>query len=101
MAWRGVALSLAVAVAVAIAIATDRMPTTPDRSGRAGRGDEARTLRPLQAAAVTERIAFGPRAGQQVLTLLGAERGRGTVPCLAKGSPMHSARGRGGTSAGR
>ncbi len=35
-------------------------------------GDEARTLRPLQAAAVTYRIAFGPRAGQKVLTLRGA-----------------------------
>jgi hypothetical protein len=33
--------------------------------------DEARTLRPLQAAAVTYRIAFGPRAGQKVLTLRG------------------------------
>jgi len=32
-------------------------------------GDEACTLRPLQAAAVTYRIAFGPRAGQKVLTL--------------------------------
>jgi hypothetical protein len=32
-------------------------------------GEEARTLRPLQAAAVTYRIAFGPRAGQKVLTL--------------------------------
>ena len=32
-------------------------------------GDEARTLRPLQAAAITYRIAFGPRAGQKVLTL--------------------------------
>jgi hypothetical protein len=27
-------------------------------------GDEAPTLRPLQAAAVTFRIAFGSRAGQ-------------------------------------
>jgi len=27
-------------------------------------GEEACTLRPLQAAAVTYRIAFGPRAGQ-------------------------------------
>jgi hypothetical protein len=35
-------------------------------------GDEARTLRPLQAAAVTYRIAFGPRAGRKVLTLRGA-----------------------------
>jgi HPt (histidine-containing phosphotransfer) domain-containing protein len=35
-------------------------------------GEEARTLRPLQAAAVTYRIAFGPRAGRKVLTLRGA-----------------------------
>jgi hypothetical protein len=35
-------------------------------------GEEARTMRPLQAAAVTYRIAFGPRAGQKVLTLRGA-----------------------------
>ena len=35
-------------------------------------GEEARTLRPLQAAAVTYRIAFGPRVGQKVLTLRGA-----------------------------
>ncbi|MCE2907346.1 MAG: hypothetical protein LW712_00715 [Burkholderiaceae bacterium] len=35
-------------------------------------GEEARTLRPLQAAAVTYRIAFGPRAGQKLLTLRGA-----------------------------
>jgi hypothetical protein len=35
-------------------------------------GDEARTLRALQAAAVTYRIAFGPRAGQKLLTLRGA-----------------------------
>ena len=30
--------------------------------------DEARTLRPLQVAACTYRFAFGPRAGQKVLT---------------------------------
>ncbi len=30
-------------------------------------GDEARTLRPLQAAAITYRIAFGPRAGHRWL----------------------------------
>jgi hypothetical protein len=30
-------------------------------------GEEARTLQPLQAAAVTYRIAFGARAGQKVL----------------------------------
>ena len=34
--------------------------------------DEARALRPLQAAACTYRIAFGPRAGQNVLTVQGA-----------------------------
>jgi len=34
--------------------------------------DEARTLRPLQAAACTYRIAFGPRAGQKVPTVQGA-----------------------------
>lgn len=34
--------------------------------------DDACTLRPLQAAACTYRIALGPRAGQQVLTLQGA-----------------------------
>jgi hypothetical protein len=31
-------------------------------------GDKARTLRPLQAAAVAHRIAFGPRVGRKVLT---------------------------------
>jgi len=36
-----------------------------------GDGDEARTLRPLQAAAITYRIDFGPRAGRKVLTLRG------------------------------
>ena len=34
-------------------------------------GEEARTLWPLQAAAITYRIAFGPHAGQKVLTLRG------------------------------
>ena len=34
--------------------------------------DDARTLRPLQAAACTYRIAFGPRAGQKLLTVQGA-----------------------------
>jgi len=33
--------------------------------------DEARALRPLQAAACTYRIAFGPRAGQKVFTVQG------------------------------
>jgi hypothetical protein len=35
-------------------------------------GEEARTLRPLQAAAITYRIAFGHRVGQKMLTLRGA-----------------------------
>ena len=39
-------------------------------------GEEARTLRPLQATAITYRIAFGPRAGQKVLTLGGARTRR-------------------------
>lgn len=38
-------------------------------------GEEARTVRQLQAAAITYRIAFGPRAGQKVPTL------RGAIPC--------------------
>ena len=37
-----------------------------------GDADKARVLRPLQAAACTYRIAFGPRAGQKVLTVQGA-----------------------------
>ncbi|MCL4696393.1 MAG: transposase, partial [Burkholderiaceae bacterium] len=41
--------------------------------------EEARTLRPLQAAAVTYRIAFGPRAGQKVRTLRGAMPREGTA----------------------
>ena len=40
-----------------------------------GDSDEARTLRPLQTAARTYRIAFGPRAGQKVLTVQGAMPG--------------------------
>ena len=36
-----------------------------------GDSDEARTLRPLQAAACTYRIAFGPRAGHKLLTVQG------------------------------
>ena len=37
-----------------------------------GDSDEARVRRPLQAAACTYRVAFGPRVGQKVLTLQGA-----------------------------
>ena len=43
-------------------------------------GEEARTLRPLQVAAINCRIASGPRAGRKVLTLRTAERQHGTVP---------------------
>lgn len=32
-------------------------------------GEELRALRPLQAAAATHRIAFGPRTGQKMLIL--------------------------------
>ena len=35
--------------------------------------DEARALRPLQVAACTYRIAFGPRVGQKVFTVQGAD----------------------------
>jgi len=34
--------------------------------------DEARTLRPLRAAAITYRIAFGPQGEHKSLTLMGA-----------------------------
>jgi hypothetical protein len=43
-------------------------------------------LRPLQAAAVTYRIAFGSRAGQRVLTL------RGDARCDRPGSPARPRR---------
>lgn len=43
-------------------------------------GEEARTPRPLQAAAVTYRIDFGPRAVQKVLTLRGAMPREDTAP---------------------
>ena len=43
-------------------------------------GEEARALRPLQAAAATYRIAFGPRAGHKVLTLRGAIVAREAAP---------------------
>jgi hypothetical protein len=45
-----------------------------------GDSDEARTLRPLQAAACTYRIAFGPRAGQKVLTVLTVLTVQGAMP---------------------
>ncbi|MFN8866414.1 MAG: transposase [Pseudomonadota bacterium] len=61
-------------------------------------GEEARTLRPLQAAAITCRIAFGLRAGQKVVVLRGAERGQGTVPAdgsLPRKGLAHAKRERG------
>jgi hypothetical protein len=57
--------------------------------------DDARTLRPLQAAACTYRIAFGPRAGQKVLTVRGAmprELGFAQDLCAdMQGFSMHAA----------
>ena len=47
--------------------------------------DEARVLRPLQAAACIYRIAFGPRAGQKGQTVQGAmprDAGLGVVSKL-------------------
>lgn len=58
-------------------------------------GEEARTLRPLQAAAITYRIAFGPRAGQKVLTLRGAmpreDRARQPLCADIDGFSLHAA----------
>jgi hypothetical protein len=42
-------------------------------------GDEARTLRARQAAAITYRLAFGPRAWQKLLTPRGAMPLEGTA----------------------
>ena len=53
-------------------LSTDRSQGSTYVADNDGDSDEARTLRPLQAAACTYRIAFGPRAGQKVLTLQGA-----------------------------
>ena len=47
--------------------------------------DDARTLRPLQAAACTYRIAFGPRAGQKVFTVQGAMPRRETPRARRRG----------------
>jgi len=46
-------------------------------------GDEVSTMRPLQAAAVTYRIVFGPRAGQKLLTGRDAARER-SAPALVR-----------------
>ena len=57
--------------------------------------EEARTLRPLQAAVITYRIAFGPRAGQKVLTLRGAaprdDRARQPLCADIDGFSLHAA----------
>jgi hypothetical protein len=58
-------------------------------------GEESRTLQPLQAAAITYRIAFGPRAGQNVLTLRGAmpreDRARQPLCADIDGFSLHAA----------
>ncbi len=58
-------------------------------------GEEPRTPRPLQAAAITYRMAFGPRAGQNVLTPRGAMPREGAVcqPLFADidGFSLHAA----------
>jgi hypothetical protein len=60
-----------------------------------GDSDEARVLWPLQAAACTYRIAFGPRAGQKVLTVRGvmAREGmaRKLLCCDIDGFSLHAA----------
>jgi len=57
--------------------------------------DEARALRPLQAAACTYRIAFGPRARQKLLTVQGAmptEKGFKQTLCAdMQGFSLHAA----------
>ena len=45
------------------------------RADNDGDAEEARSLRPLQTAACTYRIAFGPRAGQKVPTVQGVMPG--------------------------
>jgi hypothetical protein len=59
-------------------------------------GDEARRQRPLQAAAMTCRIAFCPRAGQKVPTLRAEMPRAGTAgqPLCADidGFSLHAAR---------
>lgn len=49
-----------------------------------GDGEKARTLRPLQAAAITYRIAFGPHAGRKMLSLRGAMPRRASWARLLK-----------------
>ena len=60
-----------------------------------GDSGKARALRPLQAAASTYRITFGPRAGQKVLTLQGAmprERDFNQTLCAdSNGFSLHAA----------
>jgi len=53
-------------------LSTDRSQGSTYVADNDGDSDEARTLRPLQAAACTYRIAFCPHAGQKVLSVQGA-----------------------------
>ena len=52
-----------------------------------GNSDEARVLRPLQAAACAYRNAFCPRAGQKVPTLQGATTSGYRIPARARRIP--------------
>lgn len=65
--------------------------------------DDARTLRPLQAAACTYRIAFGPRAGQKVFTVQGSvpQDAAFTQTLCADERQAHAAYGRRARRAGR
>ena len=57
--------------------------------------DDAQTLRPLQAAACTYRIAFGPHAGQKLFTVQGAmprDAARAQALCAdEQGFSLHAA----------
>jgi hypothetical protein len=55
--------------------------------------EEARSLRPQRAAACTNRIAFGPRAGQKLLTVQGVmPRARSCMCALAAFAAQRQAR---------
>jgi len=69
--WAGHAQVGASRVPAAPVLRAPRPSRAPGRHSDSD-SNEARVLRPLQAAACTYRIAFGPRAGQKVLTVQGA-----------------------------
>ena len=52
--------------------------------------DADKPLASLQAAAWTYRIAFGPRAGQKVLSLRTAASARSSWPSCVKRSPIRN-----------